>query len=452
MRAIFIAAFILSLLATIKASAQTAPDFLVEAYVDNVEPFVGQQINYIFRLYIRSGRTNRGSIVSPGFEGFWRQDDNTIVESTEARNGEIYRVRQSRTILYPTETGSLTIEPTTFVVPRDAFNPGEVQFTEALSVQVQPLPETTTLVEGFSGLVGQVEIVQVLDRQEINVGEPLKLQLTIRGTGNIEQVPFPKFVPTDIWRVYTNSGTYEKVDISSGQIIGQKTFEWLLTPSAVGQLDLPEMIFSYFDLTTLQFQPVKLTPITIDVRGDPEEIAPIPTQLANVSTPVMRSIPASIALGSPISFLLNVLFIAFWVVPPIGTLFVWRHARNRRLRLQNRVYYRQTEALGNALQKLGDAHKQLSVRSYYPLIQTAIMAFFADKLDREASGLDYDDIGDAMRYHNIEPTTAAAILACLHEVDETLYMPFNESDASDTMIANRAAQLLTEIDAQWAGK
>ena len=424
-------------------TAQEPPDFFVEASIDNPNPFVGQQIVYSYRLYIRSGRINRGSTVKPDFKGFWRQDYSKIIESTELHNGELYRVRESHTILYPTQAGQITIEPTTFVIPRDAFGPSEVQMTDAVIVDAQPLPDRD-LAAGFTGLVGQFELIQTLDRQITSVGEPIRLQLTVRGTGNIEQVPIPDLIESDGWRIYADPGNYVAVETDDGRMIGEKTFEWLLTPTQAGQYVIPQIELSYFDLASLQYQPVNLTPIVVDVQGVNDAVAAAPTPVTASLT--LRPIPAVLGVGDHTAILLDIIFLILWIVPPIVTPVVWWRMRVNRLRLENATFYRRSEALQHARRTLSAAHKQ-SDGMVYKLMQTAIMTYFADKLDRAAGSLHYADIVDAMRQRQIEPTVAEAILECLQVVDQALYTPVDQADTEG--LADHVAHLLSALDAAW---
>ncbi len=444
MRVLLIGLWITLVVLVDRTVAQAIPNFFVEATIDNQNPFVGQQIIYSFRLYIRSGYTNRGSIVKPDYAGFWRQDYSQIVESTEIHNNEVYRVRESRTILYPTQPGLITIEPTTFVIPRDAFSPGEVQFTDAIDVNVMPLPDSEE-IKGFTGLVGQLELIQTLDRQATNLGEPIQLQLTIRGNGNIEQVPIPILVPMAEWRSYANTSDYVATE-ADGRILGEKTFEWLLTPRQVGQYRIPEILLSYFDLNSLEYQRVNLTPIVIDVQGDADAASLPANRVSDDNTPMLRPIPAILLIGSGSSLLVNIIFASLWIMPIFATIVVWQQIRRRRFRRLNRAYYRYVEALEHAQQVLSTLHKHPNSNAFR-LIQSAIMHYFADKLDRTASSLHYTAIAGAMEQRVIDAELVRELLECLHEADQVLYTPGAQSDVDK--LAARASRLLSTVDASW---
>ena len=220
--------------------AQAQEDYFVVASVSSSTPYVGQQVTYIFRLYSTVSRTNRGSVVDPSFDGFWEHEFNTVQQYNTIVNGQSYEVKERRVALYPTYAGNIRIDPTAFVIPDDPLQAGEVLFTEAVDVQVQPLPVQDDLV-GFNGAVGQLEMQPTLDRQTTTVGEPLTLRLTVRGSANLEQLTAPQLPQTEAWRIYANPAAFVAEE-TEGLLVGEKTFEWLFTPLLAGQQNLPDTL------------------------------------------------------------------------------------------------------------------------------------------------------------------------------------------------------------------
>src|SRR5690349_10439225 len=95
-------------------------DVYVEANVDNSNPYVGQQIIYSFKLYDAVGLIN--PLYQPSdFEGFWRIDIGVISQTSEQINGRQYTVTTISSALYPTHSGSLTIQPSSVVLPETVF-------------------------------------------------------------------------------------------------------------------------------------------------------------------------------------------------------------------------------------------------------------------------------------------------------------------------------------------
>jgi hypothetical protein len=81
---------------------QAQVEYFVEAAVSNPAPFVGQQITYSFRLYSRVSRTNRGAIVDPSFDGFWKREFGTRSRST----GSFTRLRNAVSRSIPLTPGN----------------------------------------------------------------------------------------------------------------------------------------------------------------------------------------------------------------------------------------------------------------------------------------------------------------------------------------------------------
>ena len=119
--ALFAAVVLVILLTVSPIHAQDVQgDVYVEASVDNSSPYVGQQIIYTFKLYDAVGLTN--PLYQPSnFEELWRIDIGVVSQTSEQINGRRYNVTSIATALYPTHSGSITIQPVSVVLPETVF-------------------------------------------------------------------------------------------------------------------------------------------------------------------------------------------------------------------------------------------------------------------------------------------------------------------------------------------
>ena len=101
--------------APLNAQQPDTPLF-VTAAVDNDQPYLGEQVSYIFRIHRRSdAETGTGQVEydPPSFEGFWNSGVTEQREYEETTASGSYIVVELRTILFPSVAGAITIEPGT---------------------------------------------------------------------------------------------------------------------------------------------------------------------------------------------------------------------------------------------------------------------------------------------------------------------------------------------------
>jgi hypothetical protein len=422
------------------ALAQELPDYYVEVEVSNTRPYVGQQIHFVFRLFSRvPSWTNSGLMVEPTYDGFWLQEAETqryqaIVE------GRSYEVRARNLALFPTRAGTLTIAPIRFVIPDDPFRAGDVLITEASTIEVQALPAPGDDVN-FSGVVGQLELLPTIDRLSTAVGDPVQLQLTLRGDGNMAQLPIPALPATSAWRNYAAPSRYQETETAQS-LIGEQTFTWLLTPLEAGVLELPIIDLSYFDPTTASYRSLSTSAVSIEVQPAETAIDEAPA-LADAPVLALRPLPANLSYSDSETPAWTIIL---WLLAPLITLGVWLRTRHLAHRRRYAALYRRSEALKKAHNILDQAGKRDSSLAYR-MVWDAIMHYFADKLDQPASALDYSGLEAAMSDHQIKPEIAAHVIGSLQRSDQARYAPFAADDAS--ALATQTMKILTRVDMVW---
>jgi hypothetical protein len=265
-------------------AALTENDFFMEASVDKANPYLGQQIIYKVRAFLREGLRLNAPYDLPEFSNFWRYGteqaaDRQIVETANGR----FHVFEFDTIAFPMLAGEQTIAPTVLGV-EGALEKDNLH-TQPVTVQVQPLPQPAPV--NFQGAVGQFTVAAVVDTRTVAVDEPITMRVTIGGVGNLETLPEPLWPELANWRSFADdSGS--QMSVQNGRLSGQRVYQRILIPTSGGDYILPAIEYTYFNPEAGQYETASTDPIPVTVTGDvlpaatplPAAAAPIPVEPA----------------------------------------------------------------------------------------------------------------------------------------------------------------------------
>ncbi len=414
-------------------------DYFVEAAVSNTNPFVGEQIIYSFRLYT-AVQLPPASYSPPDFEGFWRTDMGPNSTSTAQTNGRFYTLTQRDTALFANYPGEITIEPARLILPATVFEEGQALSTGSLTLQVRPLPEGAP--DGFSGAVGQFNLSATIDRQTVQQGDPLTMRVTVSGTGNVEQLNTPELTVPPGWRTYQNPTRYQTV-LQDRLLIGEKEFEWLLTPSEGGSVPLPQITLTYFDPIDLAYRAVNTGGVMLDVvPGDIDmSAASIADQLAPALA--LKEINSDLTvLGGGLSSI----FWVFWLIPPAACALGWWWARQQGALSQVNMTSESAKALSDARRSL-QAVRKLEGSRAYETVKNIVFSYVHTKCGGNQTSLSILELENILSVHGINEQLRGRLLACLESADSGLYAP--EQQIEIEMLIDRTLKTLTAVDTSW---
>jgi hypothetical protein len=192
------------------ATAPTSTEFrgqryFVEAEVDNPTPFIGEQVNYIFRFYEAFDAFGQPQYEAPTFTGFWTENQTDQSQYQVQAGGQIYNVTELRTVLFPSLMGPVTIEPARLIIPGGFFSSGAELQTQPVAVDVKPLPADAPA--SFNGAVGQFTLSGTVDTTQTRVNEPITWRVTLTGRGNLSALPDPVWPEMPEWRSFESQAT-----------------------------------------------------------------------------------------------------------------------------------------------------------------------------------------------------------------------------------------------------
>jgi len=253
-----------------------------------------------YKIYTRVDISGMQNPKFPEFKGFMAQE----VEVPQNRqwdlenyNGANYQTTiLKQTVLYPRETGSLSIEKGSFdLVLRvknrntrvrsifdDFFDTySEVKKTvycNSVKINVTPLPAGKPA--DFCGVTGSLSMTSTISSQKVKANEAVTIRIKISGNGNMKMIPTPELTFPADFDPYDPKVDNAFKNTTSG-VSGTKSIEYLVIPRFPGTFDIPATSISYFDLATHKYKTLTTQPYTIEVAKGDGSITNISGKFAN---------------------------------------------------------------------------------------------------------------------------------------------------------------------------
>lgn len=418
-------------------------DFVVQATVDNPQPYVGQQINHVFRFY--QGVEVYGNIQynAPPFTGFWNEQEAEQTQSMTEAAGRPYRLTQLNTILFPTVAGETVIQPARLMLPDRQLN------TDPITVTVQPLPPDEPA--DFSGAVGQFSLTATLPMTQSKVNEPLTLLVTLQGQGNINNLPDPTWPSLSNWRLFESKATIN-TEVQNGILGGSRVYELLLVPGQAGEFTLPAVSYTYFDplvkaYQTTSSQPIALAiapgeeepAIPVVVGGDKEEILRLGSDIRHIKTLPDQLTSARPPLTDRASYWMA------WLVPVLFLALHWGWQRRQDYLSQNLDVVRRSQARRKAKQAL-EAARQQSPRQQFEAAEEILTIYLSDKLNRPVGGLTQKALAELLREQQLATDLIEQVQRCLNDSHIGQFALSSPDAAQATQLLARVETLIDHLE------
>ena len=259
-------------------------NLFIEAKPDKEQIHLGEQVTVTYRLFTRTNLSVE-SIEYPKSVGFWSED---LLPARTARfnntqiNGINYKVATLyKSAMFPTQTGQLEVSPMTAICNVEVsqrrrrgvfddpffnsmFQETQRKFIESdtLKIVVMPYPEAPPA--DFTGAVGQFSIETSMDTSEVSVNEAVTLQISLKGTGNLNQFKLNSFQFPQNMEVFPPTASFQR-DEFRDQLTGEQKFEYILIPRQAGKYVINPIALTFFDPNVDRFKTIKSKPMAIQV-------------------------------------------------------------------------------------------------------------------------------------------------------------------------------------------
>lgn len=445
-----------------KAGA-SSPDgsVFIQGQVDRREAYVGEQVLYTFGFYYRTRLVENPEYTPPTFSGFWvEQVDQSAVQSTREVNGVTYVVQELRYALFPTTAGEATVGPAGLAyVVSDIWNffdrarRHELK-TRPVTITVKPLPEAGR-PENFNGAVGRFNISAKLDKSEVKQGEPITLEVTLSGSGNIKTLQEPRLAGIRDFDIY-ESKSEEVIERGAGGIGGRKVFRYVLVPRRPGNYGWDSIEYSFFDPRQGRYYSIGTEPVKFTVT--PSE--------AGRETPGYRLSPEKVlTLGDDIRYIkegpdvltaqaaapyAGGLFWAGHGVPLLSVLLALAWRRHRDRLLSDTGYARLRKSGRRLSANLKQASRDISAgrpADAYAALDRALVDFIGDKLNTPTRGMVTEQIAELLtRRNGLDPALVEEVRDCLERLAFARFAPASVTPEEAGEYLDRVKKLASRLD------
>ena len=422
------------------------------------EAYVGESIPIEIQLFLQNGQFNMPELSAEGFN----LTEYPEPRSSRAQKGNtIYQVRTFQTAATPVKSGNLKIGPVKMDVVlkirqnqrrrspfSDPFDglltryqdvPVKIE-AKGQNITVKPLPSNDR-PDNFNGAVGQFSITAQASPLEVNVGDPVTINIEMSGQGTIESLSLPNLE----WRgfkSYEPSVLSKKTDPLG--INGIKVFEQVIIPEKETIKEVPRIEIAYFDPKAESYKILSQGPFALKVKPSTKSNLISTTSLPENDSSDLEDeklkqseiiwIKYEIGpLGQATPFVTHP---TFWLLQSIPLLFfvgslIWRRKKNAladnpKLRRQMQVE-RNTRQSIKKLINLAEKNKTLE---FHKELAVVLREQIGLKLDIPAEGITGDSINESIAKNNIKP-----------KVLDKLYMLFNNCDAASYAASHSTADL-----------
>lgn len=432
-------------------------DLLLRLVLSRSTVYKGEPVRACLKLYTRVALAGSEGAKMPTFNGFWSQeletDQGPHRETIKDRVYDAYNIAEY--LLYPQESGTLTIDPAQMTVVaqvvvqsnrgfdpffggQDVYNVRRELKTPKVSITVKELPSGAPA--SFNGAVGKYTMNSELSSSQITANSAANIVVRISGSGNIGFLSSPKLeVPTS-FELYDVKTTDQIKHTISGST-GQKIFEYPFIARAEGEYTLGPIAFSFFDPGTHSY--VELTSDQFQVSVSPDGSASVPTAglqtgvrkedvtMLDSDMRVMLGVTHLHSVAAP--FIFSAAYhtlVSLILVLAVSLYFILR----RRIRMnRNTALVKGRKANKVAVQRLRSAARYMedgNSRAFYEEMLKAVWGYLGDRFNIPTATLTKESIREELVRRGAE-VEAQKVIDMISMCEEAQYSPRSAVNMKD---------------------
>jgi tetratricopeptide (TPR) repeat protein len=338
------------------------------------------------------------------------------------------------------------------------FNRGidRVLRTEPTEVEVLPLPRSGRPAD-FSGSVGEdLRLTARLDKNEVELGDPVMLSMTVRGVGNVRTFAKPTLPEMKQFKSYDSDS---KTQINAlDEVAGTRVYEVVLVPREAGTLQVPAVKLTYFDTKQAKYRelttkPIELVVVETERSRRMAESTPQRQQDIEILGTDIAHIHTDVPLSDDRRPLYTYGFVQVLLPLPLLALAGVVGVQRRRRRLAADVgLVRASRAQKEARKRLQRANQALRAdepEAFYAEISTALQRYVGDKLNVSAVGMRHDDFRKHLAETGFHEDERERVVQLLEQCDAARFAPGGYTHARMEEVVREVQDLLTTLEEGW---
>ncbi|MDQ2993624.1 MAG: BatD family protein [Pseudomonadota bacterium] len=326
-------------------AVKSTTDFFIETEITPKTAYVQQQLIYTQRVWC--GRNLRNGELAPlsvqGKASIERFGED--LQSMRVRSGRNYQVVERRYMVFPQESGNLTLEAPVLralTFDRNAASlwaqqaPQQIEVTgKALQLTVKPQPADFT---GATWLPAeQIKLTEEWSATaNAHVGEPITRTVTLQAHGlKAQQLPELSFdYPSGVNNYPDKSVMTTKVE--NNQVVGTRQFKVALIPTQPGSITLNAIKLPWFNTKTGKTEIANLPAKTVTILPS-ANASPAPTNDVKPTPKIITPVPQPVTQSTDKLWQgLGLAFAGLWLITLVILLWVMRRRKNTLLPQQSK--------------------------------------------------------------------------------------------------------------------
>lgn len=199
----------------------------------------------------------------PTLQGVLAMVHNQAIGTTTAyAKGQTWRTVDFTGSLTPFREGNSDVAGKIILEQRQGFFSVSRAEGELPILTVEALPLPPGAPANFADMVGEYSITATTAAKSLAMHEAVEVEITVRGTGNLEQLECPSSEDATDWKLVP--ATRKPIVGPNGETLGM-VFSQLMRPSAEVP-GIPSFSFAYFDPETMQYRQAATAPIPLEWR------------------------------------------------------------------------------------------------------------------------------------------------------------------------------------------
>lgn len=416
---------------------------------DKRRVFINEPVPVTIKLYVNSLNIQDVQYPRLNHENFLIEDFPQPKQYRETLNGITYDVIEFRANVFPLREGERTLGPAQLdcnLLVKDTQRQGfpffdDEDFFGSFFSRYQRRPLTLTSIDmaviavpvpqenkpaDFSGALGNYDWTVQANPQEVKVGDPVTLRMTVDGRGNLKTVNPPALDFQEDFKVY---------DADAKETGSGKVFEQVIIPKSEKITQIPPVSFSFFDTQAGEYRTITRGPFPLKVNPLPKGEELRVFELPEKDT---GALPRREILGKDIVYIKESpgrfrqrgafvckqkWFIALQIAPLLALISIAvLHKRKRRL--QNDIRYARRLRAPLAARKNLRVLRQLlhskdTARFFDALFKT-LQEYLGDKFHLSSAGIT-SDVVEELRRQNVDKTVLEKITAVFSNCDNARY-------------------------------